>query len=79
MMSRPGGYGETSLLEKNPLYSKYKSMKHYWVAGVMMFPIFLIGILPALWAYTGLPGWLGMQRDYAFTEIGLNFSGGEVS
>jgi len=28
---RPGGYGESSLLERNPLYPKYKSNKHYLV------------------------------------------------
>ena len=27
MVQRPGGYGETTLLERNPLYPKYKSKK----------------------------------------------------
>jgi hypothetical protein len=32
MMRRPGGHGETSLLEMNPLYPKYKSNKAYFSA-----------------------------------------------
>ena len=32
MLKRPGGYGETSLLEKNPFYYKYASKKPYIIA-----------------------------------------------
>ncbi|MGC9309444.1 MAG: hypothetical protein ACP5D2_01990 [Candidatus Nanoarchaeia archaeon] len=75
MMSRPGGYGETSLLEKNPLYGKFKAKKPYVIAGLVVLPLLLIGLLPVFWAYTGLPASLGMQKEYAFSEVGLGFLG----
>ena len=31
--------------------------------------------LPILWGYTDLPVWLGMQRDYSWSEVGLGFLG----
>jgi len=75
MMQRPGGYGETSLLEKNPMYYKFKSNKPYLVGCLVAFPLFLIGLIPFFWRYTDLPLWLGMQRDYSFSQIGLGFLG----
>ncbi len=35
MMLRPGGYGESSLLERNPLYPSYISKRPYYVAGLI--------------------------------------------
>jgi Flp pilus assembly protein TadB len=75
VMKRPGGYGESSLLELNPLYSEYKSRKHYAFAILLVLPLFLLGILPVLWAYTPLPLWIDMQRDYSWSQIGLGFLG----
>nr|MBT6606025.1 hypothetical protein [archaeon] len=75
MMKRPGGYGESSLLEKNPLYSEYLSNKHY-VRGILFaIPFFILGIIPLLWRYTPVPTWLNMQRDYTWNEIGISFLG----
>ncbi len=75
MMQRPGGYGETSLLEKNPLYPKYKSNAGYWKGFFIALPIFVVGIIPILWRYTNLPIWLGMARDYSWSSLGLGFLG----
>jgi hypothetical protein len=75
MMKRPGGYGETSLLEKNPLYPRYESNAAYFGAILLALPLFLIGLVPFLWRYTNLPMWLGMARDYSWTELGLGFLG----
>ncbi len=75
MLKRPGGYGEESLLEKNPLYYKYKDNKPFLKAGLIMFPFFLIGLIPLLWRYTGLPVLLGMQRDYTWAQFGMGFFG----
>lgn len=75
MMSRPGGYGETTLLERNPLYGKYKSRKPYVKAGLIVLPLLIIGLVPLFFAFTDLPLWLGMQRDYSFSTIGLGFLG----
>jgi hypothetical protein len=71
MMKRPGGYGESSILELNPLYSEYKSKKPYLKAALICVPLFIIGIMPFLFHYTPLPNWLGMKSDYLFSEIGL--------
>src|SRR3989344_2228819 len=42
MMQRPGGYGETDLLEKNPLYPKYKSREHYVKGFLLSLPLLFI-------------------------------------
>ena len=71
MIKRPGGYGESSLLELNPLYSKYKSKKPYRIALLICLPIFILGIVPFLFQYTPLASWLNLQTDYTFVDIGL--------
>lgn len=75
MMSRPGGHGETSLLEMNPLYADYKNSYHYIKAVFLTLPFFLIGLIPAVWTFTNLPLWLGLQRDYSWSQIGFGFLG----
>ncbi len=75
LLLRPGGYGETELLERNPLYHKYKSKKPYFKAFVICLPIILIGLMPLIFQYTPIPGLLGLQTDYAFDKIGLGFFG----
>jgi len=70
--TRPGGYGDGSLLEKNPLYYKYKSGKPYWKAFFIACPLFLMGILPLLFMYTPLPFWIGLEgRDLTWNAIGF--------
>jgi len=73
MMKRPGGYGETELLEKNPLYPKYKSKMPYLVAFLICFPLFLVGIAPLIFQYTGIPGWFGLEKDFTFGDFGFSF------
>ncbi len=75
LMMRPGGYGETSLLERNPLYSDFKSRQPYWHALALTFPFFLIGFLPLIFGFTPLPGWLGIPKDFTFAQIGLGIFG----
>ena len=72
---RPGGYGETSLLERNPLYYKYKSKKPYFKAFLIMLPFLLLGFLPFIFQYTSFPELIGLQKDYTFSELGLGFFG----
>ncbi|MCK4649766.1 hypothetical protein KAT36_00900 [Candidatus Pacearchaeota archaeon] len=76
MMRRPGGYGESSLLERNPLYSKYKSSVGYWKGFFCALPFFLIGLIPFLWRYTDAPLLIGTTRDYSWSQLGLGFLGG---
>jgi MFS family permease len=60
MLDRPGGYGETELLEKNPFYSKYKSKRPYLIAGLICLPLFLISLIPLVSLYFGFP------NDFSF-------------
>jgi len=68
---RPGGYGETELLERNPLYPQYKSKKPYLSAFLVCLPFFIIGLLPLIFQYTPLPSLLGLKQDYTFSELGF--------
>ncbi len=75
MLKRPGGHGESEVLEMNPLYYKYKRKQPYVVALFLCFPLFLLGILPFLFQYTLLPSILGLKEDYTFAELGLSYFG----
>jgi hypothetical protein len=75
MRSRPGGYGESGLLSRNPLYAKYMSNAGYWKGAVLALPLFFIGLIPFLWRYTPIPIWLNTTRDYAWSDIGFGFLG----
>jgi hypothetical protein len=70
---RPGGYGETSYLEKNPLYPQYKSNEPYLAAFLICLPFLIIGLLPLIFQYTPLPDALGIPSDPTYGDIGLNF------
>jgi hypothetical protein len=74
---RPGGYGETSLLEKNPKYEKYKSKTPYKKAFVLFLPFFLLSLIPILWGFTAFPDLIGAPHDFTLGEIGLDFLGEE--
>jgi hypothetical protein len=76
LLLRPGGYGEISYLEKNPLYPQYKSKSPYLWAFLICLPLFIIGLLPLIFQYTNLPIMLGLNHDYTFGELGINFISG---
>lgn len=75
MFLRPGGHGESTLLEMNPLYKEYKSGSHYFSAFIVCLPLLLIGLLPLIFQYTPLPEMLNLQKDFTFSQLGLNFLG----
>lgn len=74
MLLRPGGYGETSYLEKNPLYSQYKSKQPYFAAFLICLPFFIIGFLPLIFQYTPLPDALGIPSNPTIGDL-LPFGG----
>jgi hypothetical protein len=78
MLLRPGGHGETTLLERNPHYYKYKSKKPYIKAALICLPLLVLGFLPLIFGYTPVPEWLGLQADYTFTEMGLGLFGDQM-
>ncbi len=85
MLKRPGGYGETEVLELSPLYAQYKSKKPYLIAFLICLPLLIIGFLPFIFQIDALTynvnnlddgqAWLGLNSDYKFSEIGLGFFG----
>jgi Flp pilus assembly protein TadB len=75
MLKRPGGYGETQILELNPLYPQYKSKKPYFIAFLICFPLLLLGLLPFIFQYTAFPDMLGIQSDYTFASLGIDSFG----
>ncbi len=75
MIKRPGGYGESSILELNPMYPQYKSKKPYIKAALIAVPLFLLGTMPYLFYFTSLPSLFGLQSDYTFAQVGLGFMG----
>ncbi len=77
MLLRPGGYGESSLLERNPLYAEYTNKKPYHKAFLICLPFFILGLLPLVFGYTPIPQMLGLPMDFTFSEIGLSVFGKE--
>ena len=77
IMLRPGGYGESSFLERNPLYAKYKSNKVYITAFLISLPFLILGFLPLIFQYTPFPELLGLGKDFTFSQIGLGIFGDE--
>ncbi|UZE93803.1 MAG: hypothetical protein IB618_03485 [Candidatus Pacearchaeota archaeon] len=76
LSKRPGGFGETELLEKNPNYHFYKSNKPYATAALIALPFLLIGLLPLLMQY-GLADVLNIPADYTFDQLGMGFLGNQ--
>ena len=72
---RPGGYGETTLLEKNPLYPKYKSSAPYRKAFWIVLPFIILSLIPLIFQFTPIPESLGIAKDFSFSQVGLSFLG----
>ncbi|MEM4181924.1 MAG: hypothetical protein QXX68_02095 [Candidatus Pacearchaeota archaeon] len=73
---RPGGYGNSSYLEKNPLYYKYIDKSAYVKAFFLVFPLLLIGFIPLIFMHTPLYEWIGLEsREILLEKIGLGFFG----
>src|SRR3989344_192521 len=75
MMQRPGGYGESNLLEQNPLYENYKSNAAYAKGIFLALPLMVVGLVPFILRYTPIPDWFNIARDYSWGELGLGFLG----
>ncbi len=74
---RPGGHGQSELIERNPLYSQYKSNDVFFVSFLIAMPFFIIGIIPLLFMHTTLPQILGFSGDVTFSQLGLSLFGEE--
>ena len=74
---RPGGHGQSELIERNPLYPKYKSNDAFFVSFLIALPFFIFGIIPLLFMHTTLPQILGLTGDVTFAQLGLSLFGEE--
>lgn len=73
LLKRPGGYGESSILELNPNYAIFTNRKP-WVSGLwLLLPLLFLGALPWLFQIPALANALSLQSDYTFAELGLPF------
>ncbi len=75
LLKRPGGYGESSMLEFNPDYGLFKSKKPWLIAAMICVPLLLIGLLPFIFQIGFLVDGLGLQSDYTFAELGISMLG----
>ncbi len=73
LFKRPGGHGESSVLELNPDYQKYTSKKPWITAAMVAIPLLLIGLLPFIFQINFLIAPLGLQSDYTFGQLGMPF------
>ena len=73
LLKRPGGYGETSVLEMNPDYWKFKSRKPWFTASLVAIPLLIIGIIPFIFQLNFLTSALSLKNDYTFGELGFPF------
>ena len=72
LLKRPGGYGESSLLESNPDYESFHSRKPWIVAFFVALPFFILGILPFIFQVDFVTNTLGLQNDYSFAVFGID-------
>ena len=73
LLKRPGGYGESKILELNPNYPKFKSKKPWLSAFIIAFPILILGTLPFIFQINAITSLLNIKSDYFFAELGLPF------
>lgn len=74
LLKRPGGYGDSSVLELNPDYEKYKSKKPWSIAALIAIPILILGFLPFILQTDFVSNTFGIQKDYTLTQLGLGSS-----
>jgi Flp pilus assembly protein TadB len=69
LLKRPGGHGESSVLELNPEYYKFTSKKPWAIAALFCIPLLIIGILPFIFQISWLTDALGLQNDYTLGQV----------
>lgn len=76
LLKRPGGYGESEMLELSPDYKKFKSRKPWFSAFLIAFPLLILAIVPFLFQIEFISSALGIEKDYSFSQLGIEFLGG---
>jgi hypothetical protein len=79
LLKRPGGHGESEILEKNPNYPIYISRKPWLIAALISLPLLIIGLLPLLLQVNFITSTLNIPSDFTFSNLGIDFlSLGEI-
>ncbi len=73
LLKRPGGYGESKILELNPNYPKFKSKKPWLTAFIIAFPLLILGALPFIFQINAITSLFNLKSDYFFAELSLPF------
>lgn len=73
LLKRPGGYGESSILEKNPNYYQFKSKKPWIIAAMIAIPLLIIGLLPLIFQIDFITSALHLKSDYTIEELKIPF------
>ncbi len=73
LLKRPGGYGESAVLEANPDYESYRSKKPWLVGALIALPFLIIGLSPFLFQLGFVENSLGLQKDYTFASLGADY------
>ncbi|MBS3089730.1 hypothetical protein J4461_02495 [Candidatus Pacearchaeota archaeon] len=69
LLKRPGGYGDASILEKNPDYPLFISRKPWIISSLIALPILIIGLIPIMIQF----GFFPIESTLTLGEIGLPF------
>ncbi len=69
LLKRPGGYGESSILELNPEYYKFSSRKPWITASFIAIPLLIIGLLPLILQIPFISDW-GVPKDFTLSILG---------
>ena len=72
LLERPGGYGESDIVELNPDYPIYKSRKPYLIAGLICLPLLILGLSPFLFQSVWFVETFNLQPDYSLADFGLD-------
>ncbi len=76
LLKRPGGYGETQVVELHPNYGEFKSKAPWIIALVVALPLFIIGLIPFIFQSDFLTSTLNLQKDYSLDDFGLDLMSG---
>lgn len=68
LLKRPGGYGDSSILEMNPNYPTYKSNKPWTIAILLIIPMLIIGFLPFIMQLSFFT-----THDFSFASLEIPF------
>lgn len=64
LLKRPGGYGESSLIELNPEYKQFSSKKPWFIAALISIPFILISLSPFILQLNIMSEVLGIPKDF---------------